>query len=202
MYATKLLLIDTPQRLELAARWFADESNYQWFDFGGGRQIITLPALQMMLQRPTNYIRLHTDELGRPIGIAALTDVNRNLRTATFWGITGEKSFRSRGYATLSGSLLLSNAFGELGLNAVNTWLVDTNPSRKVLERLNFRYVGRMRQCHMLGGKMHDRLFYDILASEHRELRPEEVQRFADRREREREQQQEPPAAGETRRAQ
>ena len=186
MYATKLLPIDTPQRLELAARWFADPSNYQWFDFGGGRQIVSMPALQMMLQRPTNFIRFHTDEIGRPIGIAALTDVNRQLRTATFWGITGEKSFRSRGYATLSGSLLLSVAFGDLGLNAVNTWLVDTNPSRKVLERLNFRYVGRMRQCHMLGGEMHDRLFYDILASEHRELRPEDVQRFSERRDRER----------------
>jgi RimJ/RimL family protein N-acetyltransferase len=202
MYVTKLLPIDTAQRLDLAARWFADESNYQWFDFGGGRQIITLPALQMMLQRPTNYIRLHTDELGRPIGIAALTDVNRHLRTATFWGITGEKSFRSRGYATLSGSLLLTHAFGELGLNAVNTWLVDTNPSRKVLERLNFRYVGRMRQCHMLGGQMHDRLFYDILASEHRELRPDEVQRFTERRGREHEREQEPPAPGDARRAQ
>lgn len=193
----KLLRIDTPQRLELAARWFADESNYRWFDFGGGRQLVTLPALQMMLQRPTNFIRLHTDETGRPIGIAALTDMNQRLRTATFWGITGEKSFRSRGYATLSGSVLLSHAFGELGLNAVNTWLVDTNPSRKVLERLNFRYVGRMRQCHLLDGVLHDRLFYDILASEHRALPAGYVQQFTERqhREREREEQSLPGAA-------
>lgn len=198
----ELLRIDTPQLLDLAARWFADPSNYQWFDFGGGRQLITLPALQMMLQRPTNFIRLHTDETGRPIGIAALTDINRRLRTATFWGITGEKSFRSRGYATLSGSVLLSHAFGELGLNAVNTWLVDTNPSRKVLERLGFRYVGRMRQCHLLGNELHDRLFYDILASEHKALPAGYAQQFAERQHRERDREREQPAAGEARLAQ
>jgi ribosomal-protein-alanine N-acetyltransferase len=193
----KFLRIEGPL-LELAGRWLADESNYQWFDFGAGRQILTPALLQVVLKRPTHYLRIFTDDDGQPIGISALDNINRKARTATMWGMTGEKTFRSRGYATLALSELLTYGFGELGLNAINTWLVDTNPSRKVLERTNFRYVGRMRQCHLINGELHDRLFYDILASEHRAMRPEELQRLQERQQREREREQ----FGESRRAQ
>ncbi len=179
----KFLRIEGPL-IDLAVRWLADESNYQWFDFGGGRQIVTRGMLELVLKRPTHYLRVFTDDADEPIGIAALDNINRQARSATMWGITGEKTFRSRGYATIGLSELLTRAFGELGLNSVNTWLVDTNPSRKVVERVNFRYVGRMRQCHLIGGELRDRLFYDILASEHREIHAEDLPRFAERQQR------------------
>lgn len=181
----KFLRIEGPL-LDLAVRWLADESNYQWFDFGAGRQIVTRGMLELVLKRPTHYLRVFTDDSDQPIGIAALDNINHKARSATMWGITGEKTFRSRGYATIGLSELLSRGFGELGLNSINTWLVDTNPSRKVVERVNFRYVGRMRQCHLINGELRDRLFYDILASEHRALGPEDLPRFTERVQRER----------------
>ena len=61
-------------------------------------------------------------------------------------------------------------AFRELGLHAINTWIVDGNPSRRLIERVNFRFIGRQRQCHYIDGECRDRLLYDLLASEHEAL--------------------------------
>jgi RimJ/RimL family protein N-acetyltransferase len=79
---------------------------------------------------------------------------------------------------SLASSKLLTLAFHELGLHAVNTWIVDRNPSVRSLERLNFRFVGRQRQCHMIDGRPYDRLLFDLLASEHRELDEERWHRI------------------------
>jgi hypothetical protein len=47
---------------------------------------------------------------------------------------------------------------------------VAHNPSIRTIERLGFRFVGRQRQCHTIDGRPYDRLLFDLLASEHREL--------------------------------
>jgi len=54
--------------------------------------------------------------------------------------------------------------------HSVDTWIVDGNPSRRIIERLNFRFVGRQRQCHYIEGRACDRLRFDLLAYEHQEL--------------------------------
>ncbi len=115
---------------------------------------------------------------GTPIGIVGLHNVDRAFRTATFWGASGEKSFRNRGYSTIASSKLMTLAFNDLGLHSVNTWAVAHNPSIRTIERLGFRFVGRQRQCHMIDGRLYDRLLFDLLASEHRELDEERWQRM------------------------
>jgi RimJ/RimL family protein N-acetyltransferase len=55
---------------------------------------------------------------------------------------------------------------------------VDSNPSLRSLQRLGFRYVGRLRQCHMIDGRLHDRLLFDLLAAEHEELGEERWRRL------------------------
>jgi RimJ/RimL family protein N-acetyltransferase len=167
----KFLPLDTPELLELAASWLAQKENYQWLDFGGGRQIVTPALLKIMTQRETHFVRISTtprDET--PFGICGLNNVDRHSKTATFWGATGDKSFRNRGYGTLAASEFLSLAFRELGLHSINTWVVDHNPSLRIGERLHYNFIGRQRQCHMIDGRLYDRLLFDLLASEHREL--------------------------------
>jgi RimJ/RimL family protein N-acetyltransferase len=167
----KLLSLDTPGILELAAGWLAQKENYQWLDFGGGRQIVTPALLRIMAQRDTHFIRVYTSDRDEtPIGIAALNSVDRTFKTAMFWGAAGDKSFRNRGCGTLAGSKFLTLAFREFGLHSVNTWVVDHNPSLRLVERLNFRFIGRQRQCHHIDGRPYDRLLFDLLASEHREI--------------------------------
>jgi RimJ/RimL family protein N-acetyltransferase len=165
-----MLPLDEPGIIELAAGWLAQKENYQWLDFGNGRVIVTPTLLKIMAQRDTNFIRVYTADDGKPVGIVGLNNVDPAFRTATFWGASGEKSFRNRGYSTFASSRLLTHAFRDLRLNAVNTWAVDHNPSLRTIERLGFRYVGRQRQCHTIDGRSHDRLLFDLLASEYREL--------------------------------
>jgi len=175
----KLLPLDTPEIIDLAAGWLAQQENYQWLDFGYGRQLVTPALLKIMVQRETHFLRVFTsDRDDAPIGITALNNVDRVFKTATFWGAVGEKSFRNRGHGTLAGAKLLTFAFRDLGLHSVNTWVVDGNPSLKIVERLRFRFIGRQRQCHYIDGRPYDRLLFDLLASEHRELDEERWHRI------------------------
>lgn len=174
----KLLPLDTPELVELAASWLARKENHQWLDFGNGGQMFTPALLKIMAQRETHFMRAYTsDRDNTPIGIVGLTSVDRAFKTARFWGISGEKSFRNRGYSTIASSKLMTLAFRDLGLHAVNTWAVDCNPSLRTIERLGFRFIGRQRQCHYVEGRLYDRLLFDLLASEHRELDEERWQR-------------------------
>ena len=167
----KLLPLDRSDILELAANWLARIENYQWLDFGSGKQVVTPALLKIMTQRDTHFLRAYTsDHDDIPIGILGLNGVDRAFKTATFWGLSGDKSFRSRGYSTFASSRFLALAFHDMGLHAINTWAVDCNPSLRTIERLGFRFVGRQRQCHYIAGRLHDRLMFDLLASEYREL--------------------------------
>ncbi len=175
----KLLPLDTPEVLELVTNWLTQKENYQWLDFGNGRQVITPALLKIMAQRDTHFMRAYTsDRDDAPIGIVGLNSVDRSFKTATFWGASGEKSFRNRGYSTLASSRLMTLAFRDLGLRAVNTWAVEHNPSLRTIERLGFRLIGRQRQCHYIDGRPHDRLLFDLLAAEHQELHEERWHRL------------------------
>lgn len=167
----KLLPLDTTDILELTTSWLARKENYQWLDFGNGRPMLTPALLKIMSQRDTHFLRAYTsDRDDTPIGIVGLNSVDRTFKTATFWGVSGEKSFRNRGYSTIASSKLMTLAFRDLGLQAVNTWAVDHNPSLRTIERLGFRFIGRQRQCHYIDGRLYDRLLFDLLGTEHHEI--------------------------------
>lgn len=167
----KLLPLDQPELYETVAGWLALPENHQWLDFGHGQQPFTPALVRIMAQRGSHFMRVYTsDRDDTPIGVVGLTHVDHVFKTATFWGLSGDKSFRNRGYSTIASSKLMTLAFRELGLHAVNTWAADHNPSLRTIERLGFRFVGRLRQCHVINGRLCDRLLYDILATEHREL--------------------------------
>ena len=179
----KLLPLDATDLIEIAATWLARKENHQWLDFQNGRRPITPALLKIVAQRDTNFLRLYTDAHGNPLGICGLNGIDRTVGTATFWGASGEKSFRTRGYGTLGGSKFLTLAFRDLGLHVINTWVVEHNPSLRIIERLGFRYVGRQRQCHDIDGRPCDRLLFDLLASEHRELDESRWRRIESQRE-------------------
>ena len=164
----KLLPLDTPEILELVAAWLARKENHQWLDFGNGRQVVTPTLLKIMAQRPTHFMRAYTsDRDDTPIGICGLNSVDLNFKSATLWGAQGDKVFRNRGLGTLAASKVLTLGFRDLGLETINTWVVDGNPSLRLIQRLNFRAIGRQRQCHFIDGQAYDRLLFDLLASEH-----------------------------------
>jgi RimJ/RimL family protein N-acetyltransferase len=179
----KFLPLDTPGILELAAGWIEKKETYQWLNFGNAGQPVTPALLKILTQSKTHFLRVYTSGHGNdPIGIVALNGVDRTFKTATFWGAAGDKSFRSRGYGTLAASRFMTMAFRDLGLYSVNTWVAEGNPSLKIIERAGFRFIGRQRECHYIDGRPHDRLLFDLLASEHKELKDARWQRVEERR--------------------
>jgi RimJ/RimL family protein N-acetyltransferase len=167
----KLKPIDNSDLLNLVAGWTSQKENYQWLDFGDGKQILSPAWLKIMTQRPTEVVRVFTSDTDDvPIGVVGLTEVNRHFKTARLWGLVGDKSFRVRGYGTRAASSIVSYGFEELGLHAVDTWVVEGNPSLKLIQRVGFTFIGRQRQCHYIDGRPLDRLWFDLLATEHKKI--------------------------------
>lgn len=166
----KLLPLDSPERIELAGRWLGAERNAKWLDFGHGVQRVTPLMLKMMTQRDIHCLRLYTgDDDDQPVGVVGLADIDRTFGTASVWCVLGDK--RYSGCSARAVSKMLTVAFTELGLHTVSCWTLEINRGgRGVIDSLPFTYAGRLRQCHVVDGRRYDRLFYDMLASEHREL--------------------------------
>ena len=162
---------DSPELIERVAGWLAQKENYQWLDFGDGRQLVCPEWLKIGIQRGTYVIRVFTSDLDdEPVGVVGLSNVNRHFKTANIWVVLGEKSYAGQGYASRATSRMLALGFRELGLQAIHTWIVEHNPSIAVARRLKFRPIGRQRQCHYIDGRAYDRLWFDLLASEHEEI--------------------------------
>ena len=170
----ELLPLEKPEFIQLAAQWLGREENYKWLDFGDGAQALSVVSLRIMSQRDLHVLRVFTpDDSDLPIGIVALSDIRRYSKTAgSLWMVLARKRYAS--YAARAVSKLLTFGFGELGLEAVSAWTVESNlAGRRLLERLRFRYVGRQRRRHWIDGRAYDRLLYDLLAREHREIADE-----------------------------
>ncbi len=163
--------LDDPKLIETIAGWMSRKENYQWLDYGNGRQILTAASLRMMAQRDIHLLRAFTaDDADEAIGVTGLSNIDRASKTAMVsLVVLGDKRYAGRGYGARALSGILDLGFKELGLEAINAWIVEHNTaSLRMVERVNFRYIGRQRRCHYIDGQPYDRLLFDILASEHR----------------------------------
>lgn len=157
----------------IVAGWLSDPDNYRWLDFGRGVQAVDALALRIMLQRDIHLLRVFTadDDDEQPVGLVGLSDINRSFGTATVWAVLGRKSAARGRVTTRAVSRVLTLGFQDLGLASINGWTLETNRGgRKVMERLNFTFIGRQRKCHRVDDCLYDRLWYDLLAEEHQEL--------------------------------
>lgn len=171
---------DSPELLQLVAGWLSEKDNYQWLDFGDGRQLVSPEWLKIGMQRGTYVVRLFTSDADeRPIGVVALGNINAHFKTANVWVVLGDKSYAGQGYASRATSRMLTLGFSELGLSAIHTWIVEHNPSIQVARRVGFRPIGRQRQCHYIDGRAYDRLWFDLLAAEHEEIQDDRYPRSA-----------------------
>ena len=167
----ELIPIDNDGLIKLAAGWLGEQRNYQWLDFGAGAQAISPMLLKIMTQKDSHIIRAFTsDDDGEPIGLTALSNVNAGFRTAVLWIVLGDRRYSAKGYAHRASAAMLTHGFAEYGLECVNAWAVECNhASLRAIKRLHFKPIGRQRHCHYIDGKPFDRLWFDLLASEHRE---------------------------------
>lgn len=154
----------------LVADWLASPPAQRWLDFGPGVRTLSAAAVRVMTQRDIHMLRLFTtDESDEPIGLVALSDIDRTFGTGRLWYVLGEREYAARGYTSRAVAQLLDHAFATLGLQAVNAWVVECNaPSIRVLERNGFTLTGRLRRSHLIDGRAYDRLLFDLLAEEFR----------------------------------
>jgi RimJ/RimL family protein N-acetyltransferase len=153
------------------ARWLGDPERAKWLSFGPGVDMISPLALKVMLRREQHLLRLFDAAPDGPaIGVVALSDIDLRFRIAMLWYALGDGAHRGRGCTSRAVGMLLTMGFAELGLEAVNAWAVDGNvASIRILERNGFKLIGRQRRCHVVDGTRHDRLLFDLIASEHKE---------------------------------
>lgn len=103
----------------------------------------------------------------RPIGNAALQDVNHRNRTAEFGIFLGEPDSRGKGLGTEATRLMLDFAFGALGLHSVMLRVYAYNlAALRLYERVGFREFGRRRQCQWMGDRLWDVVYMECLAEE------------------------------------
>jgi RimJ/RimL family protein N-acetyltransferase len=169
----RLLPPDSPERLRLAAGWLADPDNGRWLDLGQRSPPALEGWLKIALQRGHTALRLFTDDdEARPIGVVGFSDIHPRFHTATAWIVLGDKRYARRGYGTRAVLRLLTMGFSDMGLRSVQTWIVEHNVSCEIARRVGFLEVGRQRQCHCIDGRVYDRLLFDMLPGEQREIAP------------------------------
>lgn len=151
--------------------WLNDPGNARWLDFGDGRQSVTPEWLKMAIQRGALVLRIFETDDGTPVAAAGLGNINPHFKSATYWVVLGDKRFARHGVATMATDGMLSVGFDEVGLLSINTWIVEHNPSVGVARNVGFKPAGRQRHCHFIDGRPYDRLWFDILAFEHKEQR-------------------------------
>src|SRR2546426_6144014 len=123
----KLLPLDSPELIELAADWLGKPENYKWLDFGNGVQTLTPVTLKIMTQREIQVIRAYTADHGDlPVGVVGLTNVDRKFKTASLWAVLGNK--RYGGSTTEAGDKNLTPGLTPLGLHAVHARSLETKP--------------------------------------------------------------------------
>jgi len=150
--------------------WLADPQNNQWLEFDEG-DMANPRKLRSMLSSDTHYVRLfRASPEGDALGLVGLSNINRTLGTAMPWCVLNSDSHAGKFYMIRALSRLLEVAFDEMGLKSLHAWTVECNiPSVRLLRHAGFRYIGRQRRCHMINGRVLDRLWFDLLDFEYRE---------------------------------
>ncbi len=108
-------------------------------------------------------------ELGswRPIGGAALTEIDYDDQVAEFSMIIGEPDCRGKGYGSESTRLVLDYAFNALGLQHVMLSVYEYNYSaRGAFQRAGFREFSRRRDCHLEGARFWDEIYMGCIAGD------------------------------------
>ncbi|HEX2667723.1 MAG TPA: GNAT family protein [Gammaproteobacteria bacterium] len=166
----ELIPLDDDSLIELGARWLSEKRNRKWLDLGGGEKPIGAMALRIMTKNDAHIIRAFTaDDDGGPIGLVALSSVNRDFRAAVLWALLGDRRYAGKGYLYRSTSAMLTLGFDVHGLECVNAWALESNQaSLRILKKLNFRPIGRQRHGRDGEGEPFDRLLFELQAGEHR----------------------------------
>lgn len=145
--------------------WLAEPDINQWFDFGEGRQTLSVLAMRLMMQSARHRLRvfgLAGHNVGS--GLLAVSDLSHAFGNGSFWVLRDARRPACQDMTLLASRQILQDAFDADRLHCVTAWAVDCNVrSRRLLERIGFRTIGLQRNCHVIHGSRCGRVLYDLL---------------------------------------
>lgn len=162
--------LDKEKHLELALRWMNDPEIRERTN---GQFPLTRFAEEKWFERPREgapadvIFAIELVETGQAIGFMGLHKINWVDRTAETGTIIGEKSLWGQGYGPEAKLLLLSYAFETLGLEKVNSSVIEYNtPSWRCQLKCGYKEEGRLRSQVFRKGRRWDMILLGVLREE------------------------------------
>lgn len=157
----------SPQQEDLRdiRSWMQDPAVHRWFDFGHGRQQISITALTVMA-RSTQYCMRVFGEAGAhtALGVVVLSDVLHPFGSAHFWVVRDRQQSAYPGITADAVSALLHYGFHALARRSVNAWVVESNTrSLHLLAKVGFQRYGTQQACHVIDGQLQSRVHLELL---------------------------------------
>ena len=151
-----------PTQYAMAAAWLGEPDTNRWlYAEWRGRAVDEKLVAVVAINARNRLYALHYGD--RPVGLVAMSEINRVDECASVWYLLGDRSLAGRGLMSRGVGLLCESAW-KMGLHSLHASVMDGNlGSIKVLENAGFRFAGRLRDAFKVGEKRMDRLLYDIL---------------------------------------
>jgi RimJ/RimL family protein N-acetyltransferase len=156
----------TPERFELVARWLSQPDINRWLTGEWRGRDVTSTNVAMAVRNKRNRIFVVCAD-GSACGVAALADLDVSDHTAMLWYLLGEVRFAGEGVISEAVRQLVSRSFRQFELRSVFAWVMEDNAaSIRVLQKVGFREVGRIRQATCSNGRQVDRIYFDLISEE------------------------------------
>ena len=155
-----------PEHFELVASWLSKGEINRWLTSQWRNRVVTATLIAMVVRDRKNRLFLvRCDSL--PCGLTALADIDTADGTAMVWYALGEQTLFGRGIIANAVRQLTRLCFDQMRLASIYAWTMEDNiASTRVLQKVGFREVGRIRCAASSGGRQVDRIYFDLIASD------------------------------------
>jgi len=152
--------------LSLVATWLSRNEINRWLTTEWRNRVASTTLLAIAMRNPKNRLFLIRCN-GQACGLVALADIDVADATGMIWYVLGEPGFARNGIASEAVRQLVRKSFQELKLQSLYAWIMEDNvASAKLLHKVGFREVGRIRQAASSNRQQVDRIYFDLIAAE------------------------------------
>jgi RimJ/RimL family protein N-acetyltransferase len=163
----------SPISLEDAEKWTEWDSDLE-FAVPLGEEAFMVFSLDKTKEIISNIIKKQDPvfsiidlETDTPIGRCMFFNVDQVNRKAMLGIGIGKKDYWNKGYGLDATKLLLDYGFNLLNLNNIMLGVFSYNQRAiNCYRKIGFKEIGRRRKSKIIGGRMFDEVFMDILAEE------------------------------------
>jgi RimJ/RimL family protein N-acetyltransferase len=122
-------------------------------------------------QKTDEIFGIFSKETDDIVGDISIHSIDKYNRSATLSMGIGNDSYRNRGFGKEALVLMLKHAFIDINLESINlgTWEFNKRAIH-VYEKVGFKIMGRRRNARIVGNKVFDEIYMDIISKEYFEM--------------------------------